>query len=323
MKDKDKIVDLSQYRDDKFFEVDLLKELEELGELSFDDLDALDDFYDEIAFGGGAGDGKVILEDLDKLESELSTAMQVWQNLPEKSWYNLEARPCLALMMELAILYKQHGLYKKALELVSMVYQENPNDSLGARYEIMALHVLTSDYHAAEMLFLEHPDYQDDILILAPLLVAAILQGDLARIDQMVEKLLKLLPEFEDFARSETFPLSEVLEAGGSEYYEHNSLDSLYLALYNIIPLLMTASTYVQAYLNRYFESGEHIFDEGIYLEELGVLSSAQLMALTQMGIRTVEDIVAYSEEELLTIPTIGKATLKKLEKAGVEIKQS
>ena len=210
------------------------------------------------------------------------------------------------------MLYKQNGLYQKALTHFLEIYQADPNDSLGCRYEIMSLYVLMSNYEMASAFFNSHKEHKEDVLMQVPLLIAAILNGHQEKAEELILQLCGQVDGFLEFCLQDEFPMLRVLDAGALESYHPNSEDSLYLALYNVLPLLMTASTYVQAWLNNDFA------EEDEFLEDFDILTSAQLQSLTNYSIRTVADIANYSETQLLTIPKIGKATLEKLKEAGV-----
>lgn len=310
MKDKDKVIDFEQYRQDKLFEDELL---ETIGYMTDEEID---DFYDYIAFGSEDDDneesGADLLREMRFLEELESDAYHQCVSLPEKSWRNEECRPYLSVKMDLAMFYKQNGLYQKALTHFLEIYQADPNDSLGCRYEIMSLYVLMSNYEMASAFFNSHKEHKEDVLMQVPLLIAAILNGHQETAEELILQLCGQVDGFLEFCLQDEFPMLRVLDAGALESYQPNSEDSLYLALYNVLPLLMTASTYVQAWLNNDFA------EEDEFLEDFDILTSAQLQSLTNYGIRTVADIVNYSETQLLAIPKIGKATLEKLKEAGV-----
>lgn len=310
MKDKDKVIDFERYRQDKLFEDELLENIAYMTD------EEIDDFYDHIAFGAedddNAGSGTDLLREMRFLEELESEAYLQWAVLPEKSWANEECRPYLSVKMDLAMLYKQNGLYQKALEHLMQIYKADTNDSLGVRYEILSLYVLRSDYDMAEAFFKIRKEHETDALMKIPMLIAAILSGHNAMAERLIEELCEQVDGFLEFCLQEVFPMQRLLEAGALEAYQPNSSDSLYIGLYNVLPLLLTASSYIQAYLNAYFREDE------VYLEELGILTSAQLMNLTDYGIRTVSDMAEFTEAQLLTIPKIGKVTLKKLEAARV-----
>ncbi|WP_162011011.1 hypothetical protein [Streptococcus sp. S784/96/1] len=310
MADKDKIVDLNQYREEKEFDEDLFENL-----LNMSDEES-DDFYDSIAFGDGLNadgpSGKELLAEIRRLEELESDGYLAWMMSPEKSWLNLDARPYLSLKMDLAVLYKQNGLYQKALEHFMQMFREDPNDSLGCRYEILALYILKSDYTMADAFFRSRKEHEEDAMMAIPMLISAILSDADKQAGALIEQLCDQVDGFFEFCRLEEFPMARVLDAGAVEFYEANSKDSLYIALYSILPLLLTTSVYIQAYLNDHFSDGE------VYLEDFGILSSAQLLSLNDYDIKTATDIQYYSEEELLTIPKIGKVTLKKLKEIGV-----
>lgn len=306
MMDKDKVISLKQYRQNKEFEADLLESLSDLTD------EEIDDLYDEFAFGNGLYDSGASGSELVKEISALEELEKERSMSPKKAWIAEGQPPYLESKVELAMLYKQNGLYQKALTHFLEIYQADPNDSLGCRYEIMSLYVLMSNYEMASALFNSHKEHKEDVLMQVPLLIAAILSGHQEKAEELILQLCGQVDGFLEFCLQDEFPMLRVLDAGALESYQPNSEDSLYLALYNVLPLLMTASTYVQAWLNNDFAEEDEL------LEDFDILTSAQLQSLTDYGIRTVADIANYSETQLLTIPKIGKATLEKLKEAGV-----
>ncbi|MDY5636880.1 MAG: helix-hairpin-helix domain-containing protein [Streptococcus orisratti] len=306
MTDKDKVISLKQYRQNKEFEADLLESLSGLTD------EEIDDLYDEFAFGNGLYDSGASGSELVKEISALEELEKERSMSPKKAWIAEGQPPYLESKVELAILYKQNGLYQKALTHFLEIYQADPNDSLGCRYEIMSLYVLMSNYEMASAFFNSHQEHKEDVLMQVPLLIAAILNGHQETAEELILQLCGQVDGFLEFCLQDEFPMLRVLDAGALESYQPNSEDSLYLALYNVLPLLMTASTYVQAWLNNDFA------EEDEFLEDFDILTSAQLQSLTNYGIRTVADIANCSETQLLTIPKIGKATLEKLKEAGV-----
>ena len=306
MTDKDKVISLKQYRQNKEFEADLLESLSDLTD------EEIDDLYDEFAFGNGLYDSGASGSELVKEISALEELEKERSMSPKKAWIAEGQPPYLESKVELAMLYKQNGLYQKALTHFLEIYQADPNDSLGCRYEIMSLYVLMSNYEMASAFFNSHQEHKEDVLMQVPLLIAAILNGHQEKAEELILQLCGQVDGFLEFCLQDEFPMLRVLDAGALESYPPNSEDSLYLALYNVQPLLMTASTYVQAWLNNDFA------EEDESLEDFDILTSAQLQSLTNYGIRTVADIANYSETQLLTIPKIGKATLEKLKEAGV-----
>lgn len=306
MTDKDKVISLKQYRQNKEFEADLLESLSDLTD------EEIDDLYDEFAFGNGLYDSGASGSELVKEISALEELEKERSMSPKKAWIAEGQPPYLESKVELAMLYKQNGLYQKALTHFLEIYQADPNDSLGCRYEIMSLYVLMSNYEMASAFFNSHKEHKEDVLMQVPLLIAAILNGHQETAEELILQLCGQVDGFLEFCLQDEFPMLRVLDAGALESYPPNSEDSLYLALYNVQPLLMTASTYVQAWLNNDFA------EEDEFLEDFDILTSAQLQSLTNYGIRTVADIANYSETQLLTIPKIGKATLEKLKEAGV-----
>ncbi len=300
----DKIVNLNRYRQEKEIEETILDGLMDLSEDGFDDL------YDELAFGNSdteLREGHVVFDRIMYLEEALDEGELHWKS--DEIFY-------LSQKMELAMLYKQNGLYHKALEQLLQIYRQSSNDSLGSRYEIMSLYVIKSDYDLAESFFKEHVNNENDVLMQFPMMVASILVGKDDIAQEMINNLSAKVKGFRDFCQQLQLPISKIIDSGSLEKYRANSMESVYLASYNILPLLMTAQNYIQIYLNNFFSEDE------VFLRDLSCLSDAQLQILDGYDVIYLIDIEEWTEKELLDLPKFGKATLKKLKEAGVRFSQ-
>ncbi|HEL0009886.1 TPA: DNA-binding protein [Streptococcus equi subsp. zooepidemicus] len=315
-KDRDKVVSLQHYRqadaeDDtlfghetEFFSDDLEALLNSMDNQSLSDLEhfAGDRAYDLIKY----------------LAFDEDCQHQTWLASKPMGWVNLEERPYLSQKFELAMLYKQNGLYEKALHHLLEIHQYDEGDHLGTRYEILALYVLKSDFTMAEA-FYESKDYhRGDLLMEVPLMVGALLAGREELADDILVNLAETVPDFVAIVRQKAFPIDDILAAGALESYEPNSLSSIYLAFFNILPLLMTAQYYLQHYVQEFFEGAE---GELTFLEELD-LPLSKVNLFNQYGIHTLEDFSAWTTQELLDIPGVGKQMIARLKRLGVIFSQ-
>lgn len=109
--------------------------------------------------------------------------------------------------------------------------------------------------------------------------------------------------------------MDDIMSVGSAGIHRPDSLEAVYVGLYRILPLLMTAGNYVQAYLNDYFS--EHKAGQA-EVESLAFLSEYQIEILLAHDIYDLQDFQVWTEAEILALPQFGKATLEKLKEAGV-----
>ncbi|WP_231186125.1 hypothetical protein [Streptococcus equi] len=198
------------------------------------------------------------------------------------------------------------------------IHQYDEGDHLGTRYEILALYVLKSDFTMAEA-FYESKDYhRGDLLMEVPLMVGALLAEREELADDILANLAETVPDFVSIVRQKAFPIDDILAAGALESYEPNSLSSIYLAFFNILPLLITAQYYLQQYFQVFFEGAE---GELTFLGELD-LPLSKVNLFNQYGIHTLEDFSAWTTQELLDIPGVGKQMIARLKRLGVIFSQ-
>ncbi|WP_205400956.1 tetratricopeptide repeat protein [Streptococcus lutetiensis] len=287
-----KIVDLDEYR--------MLKALDdELEEFPFDD-DFLEDEEDELD-----SENWNLFEDL----TELRKRVDYYQELHEKG--EISEKDYYFSKVNLGMLYKQNGPYQRALEQFEAVYELDSSDLFACRHEIMALYILTSQYDKALAFFKKQSDAEHDILLEIPLLVGAILDGH----DEIAHYLIADVKDFAIFCQSPELLMDDIISVGAAGIHRPDSLEAVYVGLYRILPLLMTAGNYVQAYLNDYFS--EHKAGQA-EVESLAFLSEYQIEILLAHDIYDLQDFQVWTETEILALPQFGKVTLEKLKEAGV-----
>lgn len=292
-----KIVDLDEYR--------MLKALgDELEEFPFDD-DFLEDEEDELD-----SENWNLFEDLTELRKRVDYYQELHENgeISEKDYYFSK--------VNLGMVYKQNGLYQRALEQFEAVYELDLSDLFACRHEIMALYILTSQYDKALVFFKKQSDIGHDILLEIPLLVGAILDGHDEMALYLIEVLNADVKDFAIFCQSpELLMDDDIMYVGAAGIHCPDSLETVYVGLYRILPLLMTAGNYVQAYLNDYFS--EHKVGQA-EVEALAFLSEYQIEILLTHDIYDLQDFQVWTEAEILALPQFGKVTLEKLKEAGV-----
>lgn len=291
-----KIVDLDEYR--------MLKALgDELEEFPFDD-DFLEDEEDELD-----SENWNLFEDLTELRKRVDYYQELHENgeISEKDYYFSK--------VNLGMVYKQNGLYQRALEQFEAVYELDLSDLFACRHEIMALYILTSQYDKALVFFKKQSDIGHDILLEIPLLVGAILDGHDEMAHYLIEVLNADVKDFAIFCQSPELLMDDIMYVGAAGVHCPDSLETVYVGLYRILPLLMTAGNYVQAYLNDYFS--EHKVGQA-EVEALAFLSEYQIEILLAHDIYDLQDFQVWTETEILALPQFGKVTLEKLKEAGV-----
>ncbi|MBJ7541445.1 hypothetical protein JG537_06905 [Streptococcus sp. SL1232] len=244
--------------------------------------------------------------------TELKKRVDYYQELFEKN--EISERDYYFSKVNLGMLYKQNGLYQRALEQFEEVFELDSSDLFACSHEMMALYILTSQYDKALAFFKGKSD-EHDILLEVPLLVGAILSGH----DEMAHHLLELLnvnvKDFTIFCQSPDFLMDDIMSVGASGIHQKDSLEAVYVGFYRILPLLMTAGNYVQAYLNDYFS--EHKVGQS-EVESLEFLTEFQIDILLAHDIYHLQDFQVWTEAEILALPQFGEATLEKLKEAGV-----
>lgn len=315
-KDKDKIVDFSNYLAEKDFEELLQSEL-----VGFSD-EELDELYDDLAFGveteeelqeaevEAAQENFRLLKDLEEIES---AGHDAWLASSPAGWVNLDERPYLSNKMALATAYKQNGLYQKALDHFLEIYQVDETDGLGTRYEIMASYVLMSRHEELKAFYFSKDYHQGDLMMDIPYIISSILAGQEESVRDMLDKWLVKVDGLFDFCNRSAMPLETILEASNLETYQANSMTAVHISLSTFFAVLVPASHYIMAVMQQLLE-----IEEPALIEALEVFSNAQLNTLTSFGIRYVSDIEEWSEAEFREIPKIGSTTIKKLKEKGV-----
>lgn len=314
-KDNDKIVDFRDYLAEKDFEELLQSEL-----VGFSD-EELDELYDDLAFGeefedieGEAALGKMSYQTLRDLERTEAQGHDSWLASEPVGWINLDERPYLSTKIELAVVYKQSGLYQKALTHFLEIYNHDEGDRLGTRYELMAIYVLTSNHKAAKALFASQLYYRDDLMMVIPMIIANILAGNDQEAKTLLDGWLFRIEGLKEFCKNPVMPMDEIMEAGSLDAYQPNSMTAVYVSLSTFLAILIPSSHYIMSVIHEFleFETGEP------FVEDLAVLNSAQIETLYNLGIVTLQDLKEWTEKEFLAIPKMGPATLRALKEKGV-----
>lgn len=170
------------------------------------------------------------LFELEKLERE-----EVKKLDPEEmGWEYIENRPYLRLKADLAGKYVRNAFFTKAEKQYKELLEMNPNDSLGARYELMNVYAHLEKYDEAKA-FLDkfEKEYRLDDLLLIPMMLLSLKVGKDEVAEDYYRKLLKENSDVTKFLRLLKKEGAEGVEMIADEpndgYYSPNSLESLVL----------------------------------------------------------------------------------------------
>lgn len=170
------------------------------------------------------------LYELEKLERE-----EVKKLDPEEmGWEYIENRPYFRLKADLAGKYVRNAFFTKAEKQYKELLEMSPNDSLGARYELMNVYAYLEKYdEAKEFLDEFEKEYRLDDLLLVPMMLVALKVGKNEVAEDYYRKLLKGNSDVTKFLRLLKKEGVEGVEMIADEpndgYYRPDSMDSLVL----------------------------------------------------------------------------------------------
>ena len=170
------------------------------------------------------------LYELEKLESEEFKKLDP----EEMGWEYIENRPYLRLKWWLADKYIRNAFFTKAEKQYKELLEMNPNDSLGARYELMNVYVHLEKYDEAKAFLDEYEkEYRLDDMLLIPLMLLSLKVGKTEVAEDYYRKLLKENSDVTKFLRLLKKEGAEGVEMIADDpndgYYRPNSLESLVL----------------------------------------------------------------------------------------------
>lgn len=170
------------------------------------------------------------LYELEKLEREEFKKLDP----EEMGWEYIENRPYLRLKWWLAGKYVRNAFFTKAEKQYKELLEMNPNDSLGARYELMNVYAHLEKYDEAKVFLDEYEkEYRLDDMLLIPMMLLALKVGENEVAEDYYRKLLKENADVTKFLRLLKKEGAEGVEMIADEpndgYYRPNSLESLVL----------------------------------------------------------------------------------------------
>lgn len=170
------------------------------------------------------------LYELEKLERE-----EVKKLDPEEmGWEYIENRPYFRLKADLAGKYVRNAFFTKAEKQYKELLEMSPNDSLGARYELMNVYAYLEKYdEAKEFLDEFEKEYRLDDLLLIPMMLLSLKVSKDEVAEAYYRKLLKENSDITKFLRLLKKEGAEGVEMIADEpndgYYRPNSIESLLL----------------------------------------------------------------------------------------------
>ena len=170
------------------------------------------------------------LYELEKLEREEFKKLDP----EEMGWEYIENRPYLRLKADLAGKYVRNAFFTKAEKQYKELLEMNPNDSLGARYELMNVYAHLEKYDEAKVFLDEYEkEYRLDDMLLIPMMLLSLKVGKNEVAEDYYRKLLKENSDVTKFLRLLKKEGAEGVEMIADEpndgYYRPNSLESLVL----------------------------------------------------------------------------------------------
>ena len=170
------------------------------------------------------------LYELEKLEREEFKKLDP----EEMGWEYIENRPYLRLKWWLAGKYVRNAFFTKAEKQYKELLEMNPNDSLGARYELMNVYAHLEKYDEAKVFLDEYEkEYRLDDMLLIPMMLLSLKVGKNELAEDYYRKLLKENSDVTKFLRLLKKEGAEGVEMIADDpndgYYRPNSLESLVL----------------------------------------------------------------------------------------------
>ena len=170
------------------------------------------------------------LYELEKLEREEVKKL----DSEEMGWEYIENRPYLRLKADLAGKYVRNAFFTKAEKQYKELLEMNPNDALGARFELMNVYAHLEKYDEAKAFLDEYEkEYRLNDLLLVPMMLVALKVGENEVAEDYYRKLLKENSDVTKFLRLLKKEGAEGVEMIADEpndgYYSPNSLESLVL----------------------------------------------------------------------------------------------
>lgn len=183
-----------------------------------------------------------------------------WKNETDQAgWIAIEERSFLSLKHTVAMDYFENNMYTLAEAHFKEELEINKNDNLGARYYLAAIYANTSQWEQLNELYHRFEHSENEVLLVFPLLVSAILRGENVLATELFKNLININDYVVELLEEETFPIEDIVEVSNMGGYRVNSYEELCLACGYLIPLI-TSSNYVFEWMEtKYFNYGHNI----------------------------------------------------------------
>lgn len=278
------------------------------------------------------------IEQLRELEMK---ARIKWLKTDQVGWENHEERAYLRLKASYANFLQENGLLRDAEVLFEELYSLSEFDNQGTRYNLMSIYAQTYNWRKAEALYRQVANADEDDQMIVPFLVLAILLRKYDVAAELFEKLRAINPKLKLLFKHPMLPLEHILDSAARASYLPNSFESLSIALFGVLPLVI-GSDYVYTWLSNEYKlkedrKGQDEYgnskiisfpdlennDSGDYLDDfyeedyeddpLFGITGRQYQALVDKGLTTYEAFEEITIKEVLTIHLIGQATINQL----------
>jgi|SRR5690625_1100261 len=283
---------------------------------------------------------------IKRSEELLAKETVKWQKETDQvGWLAHEERPYLSLKHSLAIDYFENNMFDQAMIQFEEEMEINENDNLGARYYLAAIYANTNQWEKLNQFYHSNPYSENELLMVFPLLISAILKEDEHLASQLFEQLLDINDHVGTLLEDDFWPLSDIIAAKELDRYGVNSYEELCLACSYVFPLI-SSNMYVFDWLKlndsqmrtadqnnilfpdfdnhsinqnttnssrkglEFFTyANQEIFD-GIKFDKVRILINR--------GLKTKKDFAKKTEKQVLAIHQIGPVTVKQLKENGV-----
>lgn len=284
------------------------------------------------------GDVVSQIEQLGELEMR---ARVKWLKTDQVGWVNHEERAYLRLKASYANFLQENGLLRDAEIVFEELYSLSEFDNQGTRYNLMSIYAQTYNWRKAEALYQQVAHADEDDQMIVPFLTLAILLRKYDVAADLFEKLRAINPKLKLLFKHKMFPLEHILDSAARGSYLPNSFESLSIAFFGVLPLVI-GSDYVYTWLSNEYklkegrkgqdeygnskvisfpdlENGDSDgYFDGYYEEDyeedpLFGITGRQYEALMEKGLTTYEAFEKVTIKEVLKIHLIGRATINQL----------
>lgn len=286
-------------------------------------------------------EAELLLMDDDLLE-QLKTYVTIekrerakWLKTDQAGWINWEERHYWKFKGIYAEFLLEVGLLSAAEEQFQDLFAYNDMDNLGARYGLMSIYARTYQWDKAKRLLEQVPEDAHDDMLLVPLICVSVLTQHTDYAYDLMQTLKELNPELGKLFRHEAAPIEMIVKLGHPGSYNLYSLESLCVALYPLIPLLVGAA-YLYPWLKHAYKSKAKRLPQTKSATNVIEFPNAQTKPATDplagiavspreilenIGLTTFAAFEKVTEAEVAKLRGIGPQTMKQLKANQVTFK--